>query len=121
MNSVIIKFLRLHLVWSDWLCKAQVKAILQDTILILMGVALLVFCSLLFLTKLARVWSPSFLHFPDALCNDGSLPLYYSSLSSTSKDWLIFLPGGAGCSNPESCINRLQVDPGLTSSKVYGS
>ena len=34
-----------------------------------------------------------------AVCSDGSSPIYFKSTNPKSKVWLLYLRGGAGCSN----------------------
>lgn len=58
--------------------------------------------------------------FPEALCNDGTKPVYYhkQGFGSGSKRWIIWLEGGGYCSSSDpnhelSCTKR---DPYLTTS-----
>ena len=47
--------------------------------------------------------------FPDALCNDGSVAVFYYRpyVGEENKDrWLINLNGGGGCSSGQSCADR---------------
>ena len=47
--------------------------------------------------------------FPDALCNDGSTPVFYVRPAETAAGqdrWVLQLLGGGGCSSPEACARR---------------
>jgi len=57
----------------------------------------------------------------DAVCNDGTDAAYYFEAGSGSGQgrWMIHLQGGNGCGKPESCIERAQDEPQLTSSASY--
>lgn len=48
-----------------------------------------------------------------ALCNDGTAPVYYKHLVEGSTEWLIFLEGGGGCFNATDCIRRYHDSPRL--------
>lgn len=46
--------------------------------------------------------------YPDALCNDGTAPVfYYRPGSNNNRDrWLVYLKGGGSCWDADSCIGR---------------
>lgn len=46
-----------------------------------------------------------------ALCNDGTAPVYYKHLVEGSSEYLIYLEGGGGCFNETACELRYQQDP----------
>ena len=48
-----------------------------------------------------------------ALCNDGTAPVYYKHLVEDSTEWLIYMEAGAGCFNLTDCLNRYKVWPEL--------
>ncbi|MBM75147.1 MAG: hypothetical protein CMK59_07085 [Proteobacteria bacterium] len=54
----------------------------------------------------------------NAVCNDGSAPVYYYKEGSGEgkNKWLIWLQGGAGCATPEECALRELSTPELMSS-----
>ena len=56
----------------------------------------------------------------NAVCNDGSTPIYYyKEGSEENRDkWIVWLQGGAGCGSPEECALREQVKPELMSSEL---
>ena len=45
---------------------------------------------------------------PNALCNDGSLPIVYFQAGSAAdrNKWVIYLQGGGGCASDASCTGR---------------
>lgn len=43
-----------------------------------------------------------------AVCNDGTSPVYYKRLNTTSSVWLIYLEGGGFCFDEESCEERFE-------------
>lgn len=43
-----------------------------------------------------------------ALCNDGTAPVYYKHLVEDSTEWFIYLEGGGNCFNETSCELRYQ-------------
>merc|ERR1739838_179178 len=49
-------------------------------------------------------------------CTDGSPASYYLLKRPESREWVIYLPGGAFCADKESCLKRLSSDIDLTSS-----
>ena len=59
----------------------------------------------------------SFTH--QAICSDGTTPIYFKSISSESKKWLFYLRGGAGCSNEAMCLDRLRNHQYFTSSTDF--
>lgn len=44
----------------------------------------------------------------NAVCNDGTPPVYFTSLVPGATRWMLYLEGGAGCYNEASCADRLQ-------------
>ena len=36
----------------------------------------------------------------NAICNDGTAPVYLTDFVSNSTSWLLYLPGGAMCPTP---------------------
>ena len=48
-----------------------------------------------------------------ALCNDGTAPVYYKHLVEDSTEWLIYLEGGGGCFSEEDCLKRYKNSPSL--------
>lgn len=45
----------------------------------------------------------------DAVCNDGTAPLYYINLNPDSTEWLFYLQGGGDCYNKASCADRAAI------------
>ena len=56
-----------------------------------------------------------------AVCNDGSTPIYYYKQGSGEhKDnWIVWLQGGAGCATPEECALRELSQPHLMSTDMH--
>uniref|UniRef100_A0A7S3D656 Pectin acetylesterase n=1 Tax=Palpitomonas bilix TaxID=652834 RepID=A0A7S3D656_9EUKA len=54
----------------------------------------------------------------NAVCNDGSPPAYYVRLAEGSSDWLIYLEGGGGCYDEQSCLERYQSSQFLMTSSL---
>jgi hypothetical protein len=56
---------------------------------------------------------------PDAVCNDGSKPVfYYHQGAGADRDkWVIYLQGGGGCASEPACMRRAENDPTLVSSR----
>lgn len=73
----------------------------------------------LFLFCAASAWQSFKLEGPDrAICSDGSTPLYFLDVPPSASRWLLYLPGGAACNNPQMCEERIQHFQGLTSSSL---
>lgn len=56
---------------------------------------------------------------PEAVCNDGSLAVYYIKKNSQSKNWLIYLEAGGQCYDEDSCVKRWNSSQNLMSSIGY--
>jgi O-palmitoleoyl-L-serine hydrolase len=55
---------------------------------------------------------------PNALCNDGTLPiLYFQAGSGDDRNkWVIYLQGGGGCASDQACADRAKTTHDLVSS-----
>ncbi len=55
---------------------------------------------------------------PNAVCNDGTLPIYYFQPGSgdDAGKWVIYFQGGGGCSSDAACRRRPEAEPGLITS-----
>jgi len=53
---------------------------------------------------------------PNAVCNDGTVPVFYLSRGSESDKWVIWFKGGAACGDEASCRAR---SPALSSSTPW--
>src|SRR3954466_10542263 len=56
---------------------------------------------------------------PNALCNDGTLPILYFQPGSGDdrKKWVIYFQGGGGCATDGACLARSENNHELTSSQ----
>jgi hypothetical protein len=55
---------------------------------------------------------------PDAVCNDGTTPVFYvrPGTGDGARKWLVFLKGGGACGNEQTCTTR---GPAYTSNKPW--
>lgn len=58
---------------------------------------------------------------PDAVCNDGTTPVFYVRRGTDADKWVLWFKGGSGCGDEQGCKSRMANDPTLTSSKPWMS
>lgn len=68
-----------------------------------------------------HVLSPT--EYPDARCNDGTQAVFYYAPATApgfADNWVIYLEGGGGCSDPAACGDRLASSPDKMSTGCAG-